>query len=40
VISGAIKKCVLVFKNVYDFTELELRGLHFEALKGDKKGVF
>ena len=40
-ISGAIKKCILILKNVKDATEQSaFRGLHFEARKGDKKGIF
>jgi toxin HigB-1 len=35
------KKCVLILKNVENSVELsKFRGLNFEALKGDKKGLF
>jgi proteic killer suppression protein len=35
------KKCVLILKNVENSMELSnFRGLNFEALKGDKKGLF
>jgi proteic killer suppression protein len=35
------KKCVLILKNVENSMELsKFRGLNFEALKGDKKGLF
>jgi toxin HigB-1 len=35
------KKCVLIIKNVENSMELsKFRGLNFEALKGDKKGLF
>jgi proteic killer suppression protein len=35
------KKCILILKNVQNSFELsKLRGLRFEELKGDKKGIY
>ena len=35
------KKCVLILKNVDNSVELsKFRGLNFEALKGNKKGLY
>ena len=41
VVVSKFKKCVLILKNVENSMELsKFRGLNFEALKGDKKGIF
>jgi toxin HigB-1 len=35
------KKCVLMLKNIENSVELsKFRGLNFEALKGNKKGIY
>ena len=35
------KKCVLILKNIENSVELsKFRGLNFEALKGNKKGIY
>jgi len=41
VVVTKFKKCVLILKNVENSVELsKFRGLNFEALKGDKKGIY
>ena len=41
VVVSKLKKCVLILKNVDNSMELsKFRGLNFEALKGNKKGLY
>jgi len=41
VVVAKFTKCVLILKNVESSIELaKFRGLNFEALKGDKKGLY
>lgn len=41
VVITKFKKCVLILKNVENSVELsKFRGLNFEALKGDKSGLY
>lgn len=41
VVVSKFKKCVLILKNVESSVELsKFRGLNFEALKGEKKGLY